>query len=244
VSADFLGYGGAFAVLGGVWLVSLAPVFFVGTSRPRAGRSGHGEPISAKRVLRILTDPGVANMVLGGFYLSMMLTFFSTFIPLLALGRDLSLSQVGLMRGAYTFTNAVARPLTGPWVGRVSYRRAQLGGFAFEAGMLTLFFVPFGFGAYLLLSVGAGLGRSVAMVANTLVMAMEIDPSRLSRGMTAGLSNASRDLGNILGPVLAGLIAQVVGIYTFWLIAPPLWIVSYLVLLALVRRYARHPQPA
>lgn len=238
-SADLLGFQGAFLVLAFLWLLALAPVLLVepGLARPVRGLAARTGPSkSTRQILSALTDPGVAGAVLGSFYLSILQAVYSAFTPLLFVAQGLSLSQIGVIRGTFAMVNAFGRPLAGTFMSGLGYRRLQSFGLAVQALFLIFFFLPYGFVFYLGISVASAIGRAVGYVANTVALAEDIDPSRISRGVASGIMNASRDAGSILGPLLGGVIVQVVGIEMLWLVAPPLLIASHFALLWLVRR--------
>jgi predicted MFS family arabinose efflux permease len=110
-----------------------------------------------------------------------------------------------------------------------------------NAASLFLFFLPLGFGPYLVLSVAAGFGRAVAVVANTVALTQDVDPARVSRGVASGILNSALDLGNIVGPVAGGVITSAFGLDRLWVIAPPLYVGTYLISSTLLRRKRAEP---
>ena len=108
-------------------------------------------------------------------------------------------------------------------------------------GMITMLVPPY------MDSLGtwtASAFRGVAMVANTISVAADVDESQVSRGLASGIYYASRDLGAILGPVLAGGVAGLVGVEGMLRLVPPLALAAYLVGVVASRRYAPGPAPA
>ena len=98
-----------------------------------------------------------------------------------------------------------------------------------------LFFLPLPMVALLGVTVAAAWGRAICFVANTLALA-DIDPRRLSRGVASGVMNAAGDLGNIVGPLVGGILAGAVGLQGFWLVTPPLCLAVYYALLLAIGR--------
>jgi MFS family permease len=84
-----------------------------------------------------------------------------------------------------------------------------------------------GFWALLAAVLATGVCRAVTFVANTIGLAEEIDDTRVGRGVASGLFNAATDLGQIVGPTVAGLVAQAAGIDTMFRVLPPLLFVGY-----------------
>ncbi|HVA23035.1 MAG TPA: MFS transporter [Chloroflexota bacterium] len=226
-----LGFQRAYAVIAALWLLAMLPVL-ARTVQPadeasppkRAGsRLARAQSFSA-----VLLDPLVLSMVLAGFFINMQQTLFVTFTPLVLLALGLGVSQIGIMRSIFSLTNTITRPVAGHLLHRVDHHRAQTWGIMLNAAMLTLFFLPLGFGPYLLLAIVAGFGRAVAVVANTVALTQDVDPARVSRGVASGILNAALDLGNIVGPVAGGIITSAAGLDRLWLIAPPLYVCLYL----------------
>jgi predicted MFS family arabinose efflux permease len=187
----------------------------------------------------LLLDPTVMFMMLGAFFINVFLAQFSTFLPLTLLALGLSLGQIGALRSFWSLTNTIGRIFGGPVLRRVNHHTAQHASLILQAGMLALFAFPMPFAAYIVVTVLAASGRAICYVANAVAMA-DIDPRKISRGVASGTMNAAGDLGKILGPATGGLIANAVGVQSFWLVAPPLYLAIYFGVLLLVRK----PPPA
>jgi DHA1 family multidrug resistance protein-like MFS transporter len=237
-TGQLLGFRLAYAVIAGLWLLAMLPVLLRAVP---AGPSVAAPPRPAgfrraQALGSLVRDPLIVSMVLAGLFINLQQALFVTFTPLVLLAIGLGISQLGIMRSVFSLTNAITRPVAGAVLGRVDHHRAQDWGIAMNACVLSLFYLPLGFVPYLGVAVVAGFGRAVAVVANTVALTQDVDPRRVSRGVASGILNAALDLGNIIGPILGGVIATAVGIHYLWLIAPPLYLVSYMVLQALLRR--------
>jgi len=100
-----------------------------------------------------------------------------------------------------------------------------------------------GFWALLAAVLATGVCRAVTFVANSIGLAEEVDETRVGRGVASGLFNGAADLGQIVGPTVAGIVAQAVGIDTMFRLLPPLLFVGY-ALAMLGSRGRRTPSPA
>jgi MFS family permease len=91
------------------------------------------------------------------------------------------------------------------------------------------------------LQVAFGGARGIMMMANTLGLAKASDRTTLSRGACSASYNAANDLGILLGPLLTGAVAGVVGLDNAF-VGVPLGVLS--VYVASVWLNARRPEPA
>lgn len=148
----------------------------------------------------------------------------SAFLPLYGLAVGLTLTEIGIIRGAYALCNAITRPLSGFVAKRMSRRSLALVPLPLQA--VSMMFVPFfyQFAPLLVLHLLIGFLRAVAIVSNTISMVESADEARIGRGAASGLFNAAADLGNILGPSAGGFIAAFTGV-TYLFLAGPLAIV-------------------
>lgn len=186
--------------------------------------------------MQALTAPGIPSIALLGFFLAFFLQLASTFMPLFALAIGLGLAEIGLLRSAHSICNSITRPFSGSFIERIGHARIGAGTLAFNAVALTV--LP---AMTTMLTLGAlmvviGLVRGIAMVANTVSLAVDVDETQVSRGVATGIYYATRDLGGIAGPVAGGLVAGVVGIEDMFRIVPPLALAAYVVTLAATAR--------
>jgi MFS family permease len=96
-------------------------------------------------------------------------------------------------------------------MGRFSLRQTAYVGIAAQG--LLLFALPFvrEFALFLALSLAAGLGRAVVVVATSAGLAEEVDETRVQRGTAAAAYSTSSDVPHVVSPLAAGLIATAVG---------------------------------
>jgi MFS family permease len=240
-AADWFGYGWAFVIAGLPPLLALplveAPPAAVARPAPRPARN-EGFRAGLLRGVRALGAPGIAPIALLGFFLAFFLQVSSTFMPLFALAIGLGLSEIGLLRSAHSVCNSITRPFSGGFIDRVGHARIGAGSLAFNAVALTLLPTMTTMLSLGLLMIAIGLVRGIAMVANTVSLAADVDETQVSRGLATGIYYASRDLGGIAGPVVGGLTAGLVGIDDMFRIVPPLGLAAYVVVLAASARFA------
>ena len=241
--ADTLGYQLAFVASAVVVLAALPLMLGTGAGgrRPTAARpeAGHGE-----RQWRMALDLRLMVAGLQGFSVNALSHIIWTFYALYGLEIGLSLSLIGIHRGAYSTTSMVTRPLVGPLAQRVSYNALATWGLVLTAGVSLLVPLLTTFLPLLLLNIVLGGLRAAALV-GSMVAAVEYggtDPRK--RGVAAGVYNFASDGANVLTPFVGGLIADRIGLGpTFWVMSVGL-IAIYLGLLGLsVLVAGRQPKP-
>lgn len=213
VVADRIGHGAAFAIAGGLSLVAIALVPFVGTligdnqvrfSRPYGRRHQYAEALSSNSVRMAMTvSTGVvfAVVMFEGFlpvYLTS-LEYSATFIG--ALFSLVALAQI-LVRPAMTSIISLARSRSGALLatfGLVICALALLAGATSAATLIAMCLV---FGA------GSGITQPLTILLVTDAV------SERSRGFALGLRLTANRLAQVLLPSGFGLIAVTVG-YSF-----------------------------
>jgi len=93
---------------------------------------------------------------------------------------------------------------------------------------MVLMASSYGFWPLLAANLAVGICRAVTFVANSVALAEDVDETRVGRGIASGLFNAASDLGQIVGPTVAGIVAQAAGIGTMFRLLPPLLFAVYL----------------
>lgn len=247
LAADWLGYGGAFACGALFWVGGLAQVLTrqsavhmleqaSGDAAAPSKRSAH----SFGAILRALRDPAVVDVSMLAFQLNAILMIGGTFFPLVGREAGLALSEIGFVRSVHSLVNAVARPLSSPFIERAGAGRVSFASFALQAGAIALIpAVAFGgLAAYTLLFAVVGAGRAIGFTANAIALAEDIPESRLSRGLSSSLYSAARDVGNIAGPLIGSALVSQVGLSAMFLTAPALLLALQLSVTTAVRRTA------
>ena len=221
--ADHLGYIGSLQFAGLLSLVSMSLLAFLTT--PQSSGESHiaqrkPSKITLRGLLAVMVEPRAATVVVVAMFLNLIHQVSSTFLPLYGLSVGLTLGQVGVVKGFYSLTNAVTRPVAGYLVKGIGLDRVCRIGLPLNS--LALMLIPLFDGVFTLILAFfiIGMMRAIVIVANTISLVEDVDESRVSRGVASGIYNASGDVGNMLGPVTGGLIASVAGITGLFLTTP------------------------
>ncbi|MBA3737839.1 MAG: MFS transporter [Actinobacteria bacterium] len=143
------------------------------------------------------------NLVNGGM---------NAFFPLYALGLGLSLSQIGVLSGIHASLASTVRFGAGPLLSRASYRGVTVAMVGLTGLGVTAVAVPRGFIPLMLLVAMVGSARGVLrVVSGAVVMEAAGSSSRLG-GRASGIYLAGLDLGNAVGPLIGGVVAEVAGL--------------------------------
>ena len=250
-AADWYGFGVAFVLAAVPPLLAMAWVDAPPVAR-RVRRAADAKPPAAvatgfgrlRAPLGALGAPGVLPMALLGFFLAFFLNVASTFMPLFALAIGLGLAEIGVVRSLHSVANSITRPFSGSFIQRIGHARIAAATLTLNA--LLLFMLPNFTTALTLgaLMVLVGFVRGFGMVANAVSVAQDVDEVHVSRGVASGIYYASRDLGGIVGPVIGGAVAGLVGIEAMFRIVPPLGLAAYFAGVAINQRYSRRQTPA
>jgi MFS family permease len=230
--ADWFGYTPSFVCASALYFVAFAAGLFA-VRGPTS--SAHGAPAATSaaggplRQLRAAAvDPGTRAVALAAFLLAFLSQILSVYGTLFGLMVNVTLAEMGVIRAAFSVTQVVARSLAGPVALRLGRRRAQDGGLLGQALFMVLMASSYGFWPLLAANLAVGICRAVTFVANSVALAEDVDETRVGRGIASGLFNAASDLGQIVGPTVAGIVAQAVGIGTMFRLLPPLLFAVYL----------------
>ncbi len=219
--ADHFGYRLTFQVGA---LVSLLPVALLwllrGSSGENRGKVREHSTLTSRETLKAILQPELAIVVIVAMFLNLLHQMSSVFISLYGLAVGMSLTQIGVMRAAYAGCNAITRPISGHVVDKVGHRGLSYFGLPLQSAILMLIPLFTGFGTILAVYVVVGFTRAVVIVANTVGLVQEVPEHKVPRGVATGIFNAAGDLGNILGPVLGGFIAQVTSLGGVFVIGP------------------------
>lgn len=221
--ADNFGYTGSFQFAGLLSFVSMGLLAFLST--PRTSGETHAlkkkpSRISVRSLFVVMLEPKAATVVVVAMFLNLIHQIANVFLPLYGLSVGLTLGQVGIVKGFYSMTNAVMRPVAGYIVKGIGLERVYRIGLPLNS--LSLMLIPLFHGVPTLIIVFfvIGLMRAIVIVANTISLVEEVDETRVPRGVASGVFNASGDVGNMLGPATGGLVASVAGIVGLFFTAP------------------------
>lgn len=239
ITADYLGYGMTFQLAS---LLSLIPCGLLWMFRRPGGAESDGLKKKTKVKLtwretwRALLEPGLATVVVTALFLNLLHQLGGVFISLYGLAVGMSLTQIGVIRAAYAGCNAVTRPISGHVVNKLGHRGLSYAGIPLQSAILMLIPLFTGFGTVLAVYVASGFMRAVVIVANAVGLVQDVDENRVSRGLASGIYNAAGDVGNILGPIVGGLIAHAAGLAGVFIVGPLGSAILFLLVIWSVRR--------
>ena len=179
---------------------------------------------------------GVVLATLLGFMINVLNDMMNTFFPLLALQRGISLSFIGFLKGIKATSTTLIRMSLGLLVKWVNYR--ALNNIAFLILSVGIFLLPVSTSFFILtiLFITTGLGRGIVRTTSAIFMAENNFKDLRSKGIASAVYNAGLDLGSVLGPVLGGLMSQVLGLATIFLIFPVIFLTLYVILIVFWER--------
>ncbi|MGC1212651.1 MAG: MFS transporter [Micromonospora sp.] len=156
--------------------------------------------------------------------------------PVLFAASGLSLPQIGVLAALYPAFWGLGQIITGPLSDRLGRKRFIVAGMLTQAGALGLVAAAHSFGVWAAAAVLLGAGT--AMVYPTLLAAIGDVAHPVWRARAVGIYRLWRDGGFAVGALLAGFLADVVGI------RGSTWVVAALTagsgLLVAVRMYETH----
>jgi MFS family permease len=131
-------------------------------------------------------------------------------VPLFLASGGASDSEVGLVAGLYPAVWGVGQIPAGQWSDRVGRKPLIVGGMLIQAAALGLLAAS---GAAVGLAAAAAvlLGVGTALVYPTLIAAISDAVSPVARAPTVGVYRFWRDMGYVVGGLLAGLAADAIG---------------------------------
>ncbi len=177
-------------------------------------------PGQFRRMLGYLMHPAVAAVILVAIFLNMVHRVVATIFPLYGVELGLGLTEIGAVLGSYALCNAIVRPFSGGIVERFGHRRVCFFGLLLQVVAVMFFPLVGAVASFIAVSILAGSFRAVVMVGNTVGMVEDMGQTRFSRGVASGVFNAANDVGHILGPGFAGLVAASIGVKQTFFVAP------------------------
>ena len=130
--------------------------------------------------------------------------------PLLFAARHMSLEQIGVLAAIYPATWGIAQLGTGAWSDRIGRKWLIASGMWVQAAGIALVIISNGVTGFA--SGGVLLGIGTAMVYPTLLAAIADVTHPAWRASAVGVYRLWRDLGYAFGALLAGLIADALGL--------------------------------
>jgi MFS family permease len=131
-------------------------------------------------------------------------------IPLFLVAHGASAAQVGLVAGLYPAVWGLGQIATGHWSDRVGRKPLIVAGMLVQAAALVVLAVSDG-GVGLAAVAAVVLGVGTALVYPTLIAAISDAVSPVARAPTVGVYRFWRDMGYVVGGLIAGFVADALG---------------------------------
>jgi predicted MFS family arabinose efflux permease len=178
-------------------------------------------------------------------YINLVSGVLFTFFPLYGLAIGLSLTQIGLLTGIHGTLAASVRFASGVVFRWVSYRRALPAMVVASGAAVVVLGTVRSFAVLAAAWATIGLSRGILRVASGALVLDVAAATDSQRGGASAIYLAGLDLGKVLGPLIGGAGAELVGIRATFLALGMAFPALYLLLNAiLVRRSHRTDVPA
>jgi MFS family permease len=182
-------------------------------------RTPKGSQTIAKSPFKeILASRPLKGLLVFGFIFSTANSGLMVFLPLLANNQKLSMSQIGILASAFIFFAGILQAPFG-WLAN-RWNRGKLVASSALIVAVGLAFLPLAKGFFPLLCLGSLLGMASAL-GPPAANAMMVEHSReIGLGVVSGSMNACNNAGAIIGPLVAGIIMDLINLdYAFYLFA-------------------------
>jgi MFS family permease len=162
-------------------------------------------------------------------------------VPLFLAAHGASAAEVGVVAGLYPGVWGIGQIFAGGWSDRIGRKPLIVAGMLLQAAALTL--LAFSEGAVGLAAAAAVLlGGGTALVYPTLIAAISDAVSPVARAPTVGVYRFWRDMGYVIGGLLAGIAADAIGYGGAIAIVAALTAISGLWVAVDLRAPTRRPQ--
>lgn len=154
-----------------------------------------------EKALSSCSQAGLVNNLNDGMSWGIYPLFFSSY--------GLGVAAIGVIKAVYPVVWGLLQPLTGPLSDRIGRKWLIAGGMAVQAGGIWLTVLLPGYAWWIAAALLQGLGT--AMVYPVLLAAISDVAHPAWRATSVGVYRLWRDLGYAVGALLAGIIADMVG---------------------------------
>jgi predicted MFS family arabinose efflux permease len=168
---------------------------------------------------KILTNPRFLLLMLGN--IPTVMATYATFIylPALAISEGLSADKASYLIACIGMVNTIGRVLSG-WIAdlpQISPLLLTMGGMLLASAMPVLFLFCGSYTQFLIIAAGFGLFLSAVPTATSAVVVTLIGTQNLNSGF--GILTAIRGIAALLGPPIAGFVADKYGGHTYTFIS-------------------------
>ena len=188
-----------------------------------------------------LTDKDLSSVTQAGLVNNLNDGMAWGLFPLFFAAARMTLAQIGTLAAIYPATWGIAQLFTGVLSDRVGRKWLIVGGMWVQAVGIALVIIARGFAGFA--AGGALLGVGTAMVYPTLLAAIGDVAHPSWRASAVGVYRLWRDLGYAIGALLAGLIADAMGLPAAMWIVAGLTFLSGLVVAVRMRETLRRSLP-
>jgi MFS transporter, DHA1 family, multidrug resistance protein len=205
--SDQYGIAASFYWMGGLTFLSFLGVLLL-LPESHGSAQAKAQPISYRELLQ---RPTIKGLALYRMVNSIQMGLWFSFLPLLAAELlHLSKSQIGTIIATHMLVSSLVQVPAGRWADRMSRRLlVSLGGYLGSIAFLAVWYAQ-GFTHLLIIGTLTGALGALAMPALTALAADEGQSSGM--GAVMGVLNMAMSVGMMLGPVLAGTLAEIFGL--------------------------------
>ena len=203
-----------------------------------AGPTGHGLSTKDVFTLTTLREPALSSCSQAGLANNLNDGLAWGVLPIFFAAHGLSIATIGVLAAIYPAVWGAAQLLTGALSDRIGRKWLIAGGMLLQAVALGLLAASQGFTAWA--AEAALLGVGTAMVYPTLLAAIGDVAHPSWRASAVGVYRFWRDLGFAVGGILAGVVADLLGLgWAIWIVAA---ITALSGLVVALRMYETHPR--
>ena len=238
--SDTYGMAASFYCMGALNALAFLLVFFF---LPEARASAHAaaQPSSYRALLR---GPKVRGLALYRMVNAIQMGLWFSFMPLLAVeGLRLSKAQIGSVIAVHMLVSSLVQVPSGRLADRVSRRvLIMIGGYLGSLAFATVLFAQ---GFVHLLLIGSVTGAMGAMATPALTALAADEGQSKGMGAVMGVLNMAMSAGMMLGPVLAGVLAEISGLGSLFAFGAVVGLIGTLLFARLTAepRAATMPEP-
>jgi MFS family permease len=213
VARDVLALGGAAVALAGL-LVSLVLVRdtapHVALEQSRDHDLGESAPsMGAVFPDASYRDPALRSCSQAGLINNLNDALVWGLVPLFLAAEGASVGEIGLVAGLYPAVWGIGQIGTGHWSDSLGRKPLIVAGMLIQALALVLLAASGG-GVAVAATAAVGLGVGTALVYPTLIAAISDAVSPVARAPTVGVYRFWRDMGYVLGGLIAGVLADAI----------------------------------
>ena len=225
--AHRFGFSAIFVASAGIGALALLFSLLLPKDREKAALDDDDDDITLRQFFLIFKEPRLlpvyAVIVINMFLVGILFGFLPVYLHTLGYAPQNSGFVVGMATGAYL----LIQPLAGHLADRIEIRRTVLAGLLLAALAIGAITFATG-GALIALVIAAGIGVGTVWTnCDTLVSTLA---KQNQLGASMGAAQSFKEFGDMIGPVLVGLLTQLYGVRTGFITCGALALVALLLL--------------